>query len=265
VTHPRADVALVERGLFSSREKAKAAILAGRVTADGEPVTKAGQPLPLGSDIVVERGPEYVSRGGHKLAGALVDLGVDPSGARALDVGASTGGFTDCLLKHGASSVVALDVGYGQLAWELRTDPRVMVFERTNIRYADPEKVGKDFDIVVVDVSFIGLDKVLPRVAKMIGPDADVLTLVKPQFEAGPDDVGRKGVVRDPGTHERTLASAIRVGRELGWAVRGATYSPIAGPKGNIEFWVWFSSYGDESPIDVSEIVRRAHDDLGGG
>ena len=264
MTRQRADTVLVDLGLFGSRSEARAAILAGRVRADGEPVSKAGQTLDPRADIELAEGPSYVSRGGLKLEHALDAFGLDPTGMSALDVGASTGGFTDCLLQRGAGRVTAVDVGYGQLAWELRNDPRVRVLERTNIRKADPEALGAPFDLAVVDVSFIGLEKVLPVVFELLGACGQTLALVKPQFEAGKGRVGKKGVVSDPAVHEGVLRSVMETVDSLGRVVRGMTWSPVKGPKGNIEFWIWSASEG-ESATDVPEdVVRQAHEALGG-
>lgn len=264
MTYPRADTVLVELGHFTSREKAKAAILAGRVSVEGERVLKAGQPLDPKARIEVSSGPEYVSRGGHKLAGALDVFGFDPAGRRAVDVGASTGGFTDCLLSRGAAHVVTVDVGYGQLAWSLRNDPRVTVFERTNIRHADAGRLGAPFDLAVIDVSFIGLDKVLPVVLELVSERGDVFALIKPQFEAGKGRVGKHGVVRDAAVHEDVLRSVGDVARGHGWRVSGLTWSPVTGPKGNIEFWVWLSRYGEETADPPERVVADAHRVLGG-
>lgn len=264
MTRRRADTTLVDLGLFDSREKAKAAILAGRVRADGELVTKAGQPLDPDARVDLAEGPEFVSRGGLKLAGALDVFGLDPTGRRALDVGASTGGFTDCLLRRGAASVAAVDVGYGQLAWPLRNDERVTVFERTNIRDAKGEDLGAPFDLVTIDVSFIGLELVLPVVVGLLDTAADVLALVKPQFEAGRGLVGKRGVVRDPRVHSEVLARVADVGRRLGLRAGGLGWSPVKGPKGNIEFWVWFARDGVETAETPRNVVEAAHDALGG-
>ncbi len=212
----------------------------------------------------MEEGPSYVSRGGLKLAGALDVFGLDPRGMRAIDVGASTGGFTDCLLQRGAGSVVAVDVGYGQLAWSLRGDERVSVFERTNIRKADPQVLGAPFDLAVIDVSLIGLDKVLPVVASMVSPEGDMVALVKPQFEAGRDRVGKNGVVRGPDIHADVLSAVAGTVEGLGWTVRGMTWSPVKGPKGNIEFWIWSSRHGDAAVSSPHEVVTAAHQVLGG-
>jgi 23S rRNA (cytidine1920-2'-O)/16S rRNA (cytidine1409-2'-O)-methyltransferase len=260
---PRADVALAEAGLFPSREKARAAILAGEVRAGGQVVTKPGMPLPDG-EVEVAAGPRYVSRGGLKLSGALDTFTIDVAGLRCIDVGASTGGFTDVLLQRGAAEVTAVDVGYGQLAWSLRNDPRVRVFERTNIREADPGVVGCGFSLAVVDVSFIGLAKVLPRVGALLATDGQVVALVKPQFEAGKGRVGKKGVVREASVHEDVLRAVSDAAREQGWRVRGLAFSPIKGPEGNIEFWMWLARHGEETTSSAEEVVHAAHEALEG-
>lgn len=259
----RADVELVERGFFPSRERARAAILAGEVKSNGVRVEKAGQPLPEDSVIEVAEKQRYVSRGGHKLEGALNAFGVDVTGMRAIDVGASSGGFTDCLLQHGATSVVALDVGYGQLAWSLRNDSRVTVVERTNVRSADLVELGAPFDIVVVDVSFIALDRVMPKLLEASGERGHVIALVKPQFEAGKGRVGKKGVVRDAVVHEDVLEAIIAAVDSSGRVLRGVSWSPLKGPEGNIEFWVWFAGDGDRTEVRAAEVVRAAHESLG--
>lgn len=260
----RADIELVSRGLFTSREQARAAILAGEVKADGRRVSKAG--ATLGPDAVIEcvERPRYVSRGGSKLSGALEVFDFDVSGMRALDVGASTGGFTDCLLQHGAASVVALDVGYGQLAWSLRIDPRVAVIERTNIRAADPAALGAPFDLVVVDVAFIGFTAVLPYLLAMAGDRGQVIGLVKPQFEVGKGRVGKKGVVRDPAVHSSVLEAVVHAVKDAGWVVRGVSFSPLKGPEGNIEFWVWLAKTGEPASTKAADVVSAAHASLGG-
>lgn len=259
----RADAALVDAGLFASREQAKAAILAGRVRVAGSVVAKAGAEVPDDVVFEVEAAPEFVSRGGKKLAGALDVFGLDVTGVHAVDVGASTGGFTDCLLQRGAAAVTALDVGYGQLAWKLRQDERVTVLERTNIRSVDGELPGAPFDLAVIDVSFIGLGKVLGNVASVLAPEGEVLALVKPQFEAGKGRVGKRGVVRDASVHEDVLRAVESEAAALGWGVAAVTWSPIKGPEGNIEFWMRLSRAGG-APVDAAAVVRAAHDELGG-
>lgn len=261
---PRLDVEIVSRGLAPSREQARAAVLAGRVTVDGEVVTKAGHGVRPSAEIVLAEGPRFVSRGGVKLCGALDTFGVDPHGLLAIDVGASTGGFTDCLLQRGATSVTAVDVGYGQLAWSLRNDPRVRVLERTNIRTAERELLGGPYELVVIDVSFVGLAKVLPSVLPLVAPGGSVLALVKPQFEAGKGRVGKKGVVRDAAIHVDVLESVVDAVASHGWVVRGLTWSPITGPEGNIEFWAWLAAEGEPASDEPAAIVAAAHAALGG-
>lgn len=264
MTRSRLDVEIARRGLAESREKARAAILAGLVTVDGVQVTKAGTNVSAEAGIVVAESARFVSRGGHKLEGALDAFGIDVRGVCALDVGASTGGFTDCLLQRGAESVTAVDVGYGQLAWALRSDGRVRVLERTNIRTADPEEIGSGYDLAVIDVSFVGLEKVLPCVVPLVQERGSVLALVKPQFEAGKGRVGKKGVVRDPAVHHEVLMKLVDAVRSVGWVVRKLGWSPITGPEGNIEFWVWISRTGEDGADDPVDIVSAAHAALGG-
>ncbi len=260
----RIDALLAERGLLPSREQARAVILAGSVRVAGEVVTKAGQLVDEDAVIEVAERPRYVSRGGEKLAGALKRFDVPIEGRRAIDVGASTGGFTDCLLQAGAASVVALDVGYGQLAWSLRTDERVTVVERTNVRHADPAALGAPFDMVVCDVSFISLRTVMPHLLALLGDEGDLLALVKPQFEAGKGRVGKKGVVRDAEVHVDVLASAAQAAEQAGLVVRGLAFSPITGPEGNIEFWLWASRTGEATAATPEMVVAEAHEALGG-
>lgn len=260
----RLDVELAERGLVPSREQARAAVLEGRVTVDGAVATKAGMSVVAGASITVAPGAPFVSRGGVKLAGALDAFGIDPRGVSAIDVGASTGGFTDCLLQRGAVSVTAVDVGYGQLAWSLRSDPRVRVLERTNIRTADPSLLGGPYDLAVIDVSFVGLARVLPAVLPLMGAEGSVAALVKPQFEAGKGRVGKKGVVRDPAVHVDVLESTVRSVEDAGWIVRRIGWSPITGPEGNIEFWIWAARAGERGSDAPADVVAAAHAALGG-
>jgi len=264
MTRLRADALLVASGAFPSREQARAAILAGEVRVGDTVITKAGQLVDEDARLDVAERPRFVSRGGDKLAGALATFGLSVSGLRAIDVGASTGGFTDCLLKNGATSVTAVDVGYGQLAWSLRTDDRVAVFERTNIRNADPVTLGAPFDIAVVDVSFISLRTVLPALLGLLGDDGQLVALVKPQFEAGKGRVGKKGVVRDPAVHRDVLDGVVAALREAGMDVKGLTFSPITGPEGNIEFWVWAAEGEADNVVDTAAVVTAAHEALGG-
>jgi 23S rRNA (cytidine1920-2'-O)/16S rRNA (cytidine1409-2'-O)-methyltransferase len=228
---------MVERGLATSREQARALILAREVLVDGTPAARPAAPVPPEAAVALRAAPPYVSRGGEKLAHALARTGVDASGARCLDVGASTGGFTDCLLQHGAAEVVAVDVGYGQLASRLRADPRVEVRERVNARSMAP--LDPPADLATIDVSFISLTLVLPAVVASLQPGGDILALVKPQFEAGRDEVGRGGVVRDPLVHASCVARVARWAIDHGIRVRGVVRSPLLGPAGNQEFVLW--------------------------
>jgi 23S rRNA (cytidine1920-2'-O)/16S rRNA (cytidine1409-2'-O)-methyltransferase len=232
----RLDTLLVELGLAESREKARALIMAGSVLLDDQPATKPGQMAPAGSRVRVKDSLPYVSRGGLKLEAALDAFAVDPAGLVVADVGASTGGFSDCLLQRGAAHVYAIDVGYGQLAWQLRQDSRMTSLERTNVRNLPGLPGGVRADLAVVDVSFIGLDLVLPAVARLLQPDGQAIVLIKPQFEAGKAHVGKGGVVRDPAVHRHVLARVLAWATGHGWVVAGLIRSPITGPKGNIEF-----------------------------
>lgn len=235
----RIDKLMVDRGLTQSRERARALIMAGQVVVGDHVAQKPGQLAPF--DAVIRLKGEqlpFVSRGGLKLQKALDEFKVDVSGLIALDVGASTGGFTDCLLQRGAQKVIAVDVGYGQLAWKLRCDGRVVNLEKTNIRHLTAEKVGEVPDIAVIDASFISLAKVLPNTIGLLKNDAVIIALIKPQFEVGRGEVGKGGVVRDPGKHLETIAAIRTLAENLGLEVRGVTESPILGPKGNREFLI---------------------------
>jgi 23S rRNA (cytidine1920-2'-O)/16S rRNA (cytidine1409-2'-O)-methyltransferase len=232
----RLDVLLVERGLAPTRAKAQALVMAGQVYVAGQKRTKAGEPIVPDAPIEVRGGLDYVGRGGLKLAHALDIFGVEVTDLIALDVGACTGGFTDVLLQRGARRVYAIDVGYGQLAYELRVDPRVVVLERTNIRHLETLPDGALADCGVVDVSFISLRLVLPAMQRLMQPGGFVVALIKPQFEAGPNDVGKGGIVRDPDVHRRVLQEVIEAAAGMGLALRGLTRSPITGAAGNTEF-----------------------------
>ncbi len=235
----RIDKLMVERRLAGSRERARALIMAGRVLVNEQVVDKVGTRVDAGTEIRL-KGDDipYVSRGGLKLAEALQTFDLDVAGRTAIDVGASTGGFTDCLLQKGAAKVFAVDVGYGQLAWQLREDDRVVNLERTNIRTLQPEQLDETPDMAVIDASFISLDKVLPPTLKLLQPGSDVLALIKPQFEVGKGLVGKGGVVRDPELHEQVIARIKDLASELGCRVLGLCESPILGPKGNREFLI---------------------------
>ena len=262
----RLDVLLTERGLAESRARAQAIIMSGAVFVAGQKADKAGQEFDAEAPIEV-RGSTcpYVSRGGLKLEKALRDFGVDVTGLVCSDSGASTGGFTDCLLQQGAKKVFAIDVGYGQLAWKIREDPRVVVMERTNIRYVTPDDLGEPLDLSVIDVSFISLRIVLPAVRRLLRENGQVVCLIKPQFEAGKEKVGKKGVVRDPAVHEEVLNGFLALAQEQGFTVRGLTFSPVRGPEGNIEFLAHLSLVpeGGITP-DVPALVRQAHETLKG-
>lgn len=259
----RLDTLLVERGLVESRERAKRLILAGEVVVSGSAQVKPGLLIPTETEIVVKQPLRYVSRGGLKLEKALQVFQVDVRGKVAIDVGASTGGFTDCLLQHGAKFVYAVDVGQGQLAWKIRQDPRVCVIEGTNIRTIDVNRFEPSVEIGVVDVSFISLQKVLPVVTQIINPMGDVLVLVKPQFEAGRKHVGKGGVVRDAGVHVQVLRDLIRFTRGSDLSVMGISYSPIRGPAGNIEYLIWFKARPKASSTDwekcAAQVVQEAN------
>jgi len=254
----RLDQLLVARGLAESRSKAQALIRAGLVLVEGQLRDKPGTLVPPDAAIALKERPRYVSRGGEKLAAALEAFGVDPGGKVCLDIGASTGGFSDCLLQHGAKRVYAVDVGKGQLHWKLRTDPRVVVKEGLNARYLSADDIGEPVDLATVDVSFISLRLVLPPLVGIVRPEGDVVALVKPQFEAGRGQVGRGGVVRDPEVHREVLQGiAGFVEGELGWSVAGAIRSPLLGPAGNVEFLLYLLPRPGESiSIDWEELIQ---------
>jgi len=256
----RLDVALVQRGLIASRAKAQATVLAGEVYVDGVRATKAGMTVPAEAHLEIRpQRRSFVSRGGIKLDHALTALALDPAGRRVADVGSSTGGFTDCLLRRGAARVYAIDVGTGQLDWTLRTDPRVVALERHDVREVEASMLGGPVDLVTVDVSFISLGKVLPAVRRLVRPGGSAIALVKPQFEAGPK-AAKRGVVRDAAVHRNVLARVARQAAETGFAVVGATHSPIAGPDGNIEYFLHLRA--DQTiarPLDLEAVVETAH------
>jgi 23S rRNA (cytidine1920-2'-O)/16S rRNA (cytidine1409-2'-O)-methyltransferase len=236
----RLDTLLVERGLAASRERARALILAGQVRVDGKPAPKAGTPVGVDAEVsVLVPDHPYVGRGGLKLDHALGAFGISVTGRMALDIGASTGGFTDVLLRHGAARVVALDVGHGQLDWRLRSDPRVIVLEKTNARHLTPDALPPEarlFDLVTIDVSFISLKQILPVVPALVAPRGDVIALVKPQFEAGRAEVGKGGIVRDDAVHARVVEEIVQHALALGLTRAGLSESPITGMEGNREF-----------------------------
>ena len=255
---------LTEQMYADSRSKAQAIIMSGNVYVNGQKADKPGMSFEETVQIEV-RGAvcPYVSRGGLKLEKALRDFGVKPEGYVCSDSGASTGGFTDCLLQQGAKKVFAIDVGYGQLDWKIRSDPRVVVMERTNIRYVTPEQLGEPLDLSVIDVSFISLKIVLPTIKTLLKEDGQVLCLIKPQFEAGKEKVGKKGVVREKGTHKEVLDSFVALADELGFTILGLTFSPVKGPEGNIEFLGHLTLRQTEGiRPDTASVVDQAHETL---
>ncbi len=265
----RLDVLLVQKGLCESRERAKSSIMAGIVFVNGERADKAGSSYDADAKIdLKENLNPYVSRGGLKLEKAIREFNLELDGKTAIDVGASTGGFTDCMLKKGAAKVVAIDVGYGQLAWKLRNDERVINMERTNIRYVKPEDIGITADFASIDVSFISLKKVLPTVYTLVNQErGEVLCLIKPQFEAGRDKVGKHGVVRDISIHRQVVEDVVAFAVSIGFRMKGITYSPIKGPEGNIEYLCYLSldaGLNDirEIILNIDKVVQASHDEL---
>jgi len=258
-TRIRVDALLVERGLADSRTQAAAAVLAGEVYINGIRATKPGQAVTRDASAEVRsRRRRFVGRGGEKLDHALGVFQIAVAGRTAVDVGASTGGFTDCLLQHGASRVVAIDVGIGQLDWRLRADPRVLSLEKRDIRTTTVEDVGGPVDLIAIDVAFISVTKVLPAVVKLVRSRGDIIALVKPQFEVGPN-LARRGVVRDVTVHRTVLNRVLEDASAMGLVPIAATYSPLAGPEGNLEFFVHLRPEGQPGAIDVDAIVAQAH------
>ncbi|OGF55241.1 MAG: RNA methyltransferase [Candidatus Fraserbacteria bacterium RBG_16_55_9] len=263
-TKKRLDLYLVERGLCKSRTAAQRAIVAGLVFVNGQRVDKPATPVAEDAHIELKERPRYASQGGFKLEKALHTFHVDVQRKTCLDIGASTGGFTDCLLQHGAAKVYAVDVGKGQLDWNLRNDPRVVVMEDVNARYLQLEQIGEYVDLVTIDVSFISLRLILPAANLIVKPAGDVIALVKPQFEAGREHVQRGGVVKDPEVHRQVLEELAQSAmRELGFSVMNATFSPFKGPAGNIEFFLQFvNESGVKVSLDFESLVAEAHHDL---
>lgn len=262
----RLDVALVERGLIASREKAKVVIMEGLVYVNGQKSDKAGAQV-KDDDTIEIRGEtmRYVSRGGKKLEKAMQVFPITLEGCVCIDIGASTGGFTDCMLQNGAARVYSVDVGYGQLAWSLRNDERVVNLERTNIRYITDEQIPEPVDFISVDVSFISLTLVLPVAWKLLKEGAQMVCLVKPQFEAGKDKVGKKGVVREPSIHREVIEKVAGCAKDLGFALCGLDYSPIKGPEGNIEYLLYLHKGGEENVLSdevIDQVVSQAHENL---
>ncbi|MBR0355238.1 MAG: TlyA family RNA methyltransferase [Oscillospiraceae bacterium] len=260
----RLDQLLFDRGYTESRERAKTTVMSGLVFVNGQRVDKPGTAVDPEAAIEV-RGEAipFVSRGGFKLDKALKVFPVDPAGKACIDCGASTGGFTDVLLQHGAAKVYAVDVGYGQLAWKLRTDPRVVNLERTNLRYVTEEQIPELLDLAVMDVSFISIRLVLPAVRALLKPGADLICLIKPQFEAGREEVGKKGVVRDEAVHARVIRDILDFAPGIGLSVMGLDFSPIKGPEGNIEYICHLKNgVFEAAAIDVDAVVKASHESL---
>lgn len=260
----RLDILVTERGLAESREKAKTLIMAGQVYVDGQKADKPGDTFSEDAAVEVRgKGLPYVSRGGLKLEKAMREFGLQLQGCTCMDIGASTGGFTDCMLQNGAQRVYSVDVGYGQLAWSLRTDPRVVNLERTNARYLTREQVPEEIDFFSVDVSFISLTLILPAVRPLLAEHGQAMCLIKPQFEAGREKVGKKGVVRDKAVHEEVIEKICSFALENGFSVLGLTFSPVKGPEGNIEYLIYLErseapSQG-EQVLSAQQVVEESH------
>ena len=262
----RLDVLLVSRGLAPSREKAKTMIMEGNVFVNNNREDKAGSTFADDCKIEIHGNTlKYVSRGGLKLEKAMTHFGITLDGKVCMDIGASTGGFTDCMLQNGASKVYSVDVGYGQFAWKLRQDPRVVCMEKTNIRYVTPEDIDDALDFASVDVSFISLTKVLGPARELLKDNGQMVCLIKPQFEAGREKVGKKGVVRDKAVHEEVINKVIDFALEIGFSIHNLEYSPIKGPEGNIEYLVYIEKTDEavkEESVDVHAVVEAAHGEL---
>jgi len=261
----RLDVLLVERGLQESRQKAQATIMSGLVFVDGQRVDKAGTAVsPEASVEIRGHALRYVSRGGLKLEKAMTNFGLTLEGKTCADIGASTGGFTDCMLQNGAQKVYAVDVGYGQLDWKLRTDPRVVCMERTNARYLTREQIPDPLDFASIDVSFISLKLIFPALFQLLKEDGHIACLIKPQFEAGREKVGKKGVVRDPAVHLEVLENFMVHAKESNFTVLGITYSPIRGPEGNIEYLGYLKKglSEEQREMDLAAVVNASHGEL---
>jgi 23S rRNA (cytidine1920-2'-O)/16S rRNA (cytidine1409-2'-O)-methyltransferase len=247
-TKERLDKLLVDRGIAQSRDRARGMIMAGKVAVDGRRIEKPGTQIDVESKLALqEEESHYVSRGGEKLEGALNAFAIDPRGMVAMDVGASTGGFTDCILQRGAEKVYAVDVGYGQLAWRLQKDPRVVNLERRNIRYLRREEVEEEIDLILIDASFISIEKFLPHLLGFLKRGGAILGLIKPQFEVGRREVGKGGVVREAALHKRVIDRVSDFSRGLGLRVLGVTESPLLGPKGNREFFIYLKKENEEN------------------
>ena len=247
VRKERFDKLLVEKGMVQTRERARALIMAGKVAVEGKRIDKPGTKINIEAQLQLQGGESpYVSRGGEKLEGALTSFGIDPKGMVVMDIGASTGGFTDCVLQKGAQKVYAVDVGYGQLAWKLQKDSRVMNLERRNIRYLQREEVQEEVDLILIDTSFISIEKFLPHLLGFLKKGGFIISLIKPQFEVGKGEVGKGGVVRDKALHEKVIDRISKSSRGLGLKVLGISESPLLGPKGNKEFFIYLKKENEK-------------------
>ena len=264
----RLDILLVKRGFYPTREKARRAIMAGEVLVEEERISKAGQKVRVDSNISLSRkATVYVSRGGEKLEKAIKTFNISVKDKKVIDVGASTGGFTDCLLKFGAEKVYSIDVGYGQLAWKLQKDQRVVLMDRTNIRYLTPDKFDNLFELATIDVSFISLDKVLPAVYNLLKGEGEAVALIKPQFEAGREFVQKGGLVKKIEVHQMVIKRVGNNAQKLGFKIQGLTFSPLKGASGNIEYLIYLTKNITKQEIDdfsllIKGIVEQAHQEL---
>lgn len=262
----RLDILIAQRGLAESRERAKAYIMAGVVYVNGQKEDKAGLKVDVTASIEVREKMRYVSRGGFKLEKAMAQFPIELEGKTCMDVGASTGGFTDCMLQNGAVKVYSIDVGYGQLAWKLREDERVVCMEKTNMRYVTHEQIPEEIDFSSIDVSFISLTKILLPVYNLIKEGGEVVALIKPQFEAGREQVEKHGVVRDPKVHKQVIHLVWEYAKSIGFSIRGLDFSPIKGPEGNIEYLIYLKKAAGELPLEtdtlIEKVVSASHDTL---
>ncbi len=262
----RLDILIAQRGLAESRERAKAYIMAGVVYVNGQKEDKAGLKVDVTASIEVREKMRYVSRGGFKLEKAMAQFPIELEGKTCMDVGASTGGFTDCMLQNGAVKVYSIDVGYGQLAWKLRENERVVCMEKTNMRYVTHEQIPEEIDFSSIDVSFISLTKILLPVYNLIKEGGEVVALIKPQFEAGREQVEKHGVVRDPKVHKQVIHLVWEYAKSIGFSIRGLDFSPIKGPEGNIEYLIYLKKATEELPLEtdtlIEKVVSASHDTL---
>ena len=263
----RLDILLVEKGIITSRERAKTNIMAGKVFVDGIRIDKAGAKVSIDANIEFKGDTiPYVSRGGLKLEKAMKEFPITLENKVCMDIGASTGGFTDCMLQNGAKKVFSVDVGYGQFAWKLRTDERVVCMERTNIRYVTPDDIGEKLDFASIDVSFISLKTIMPATLNLLKDNGEVVALIKPQFEAGREKVGKKGVVREASVHKEVVESIVNYLLENNLNVLGVSYSPIKGPEGNIEYLVYFTKDKDKNSVfnleDIDKVIKASHSEI---